>query len=61
MTRRAIGIPYAVQRVRRGRLYCTCPKCGVEIALTERKDAESSTGREYAEHYAAAHAASEEG
>jgi hypothetical protein len=61
MAKKSIGIPYAAQHVRRGRIYCTCPKCGLSIALTERKDAESSTGREYAEHYAATHAANEEG
>lgn len=32
-----------------------CPECGVRIPLKERKDFESFTGREYAEHYEQEH------
>lgn len=47
-----IGIPYAPEQSRdNGQPYITCPECGEEIDLHERKDFESMTGSEYANHY----------
>ena len=46
------GIPYAAANDDGS---VTCPVCGARIVPTERKDFESFTGREYAEHYAAEH------
>ena len=50
-----IGIPYA-----RGCERCynavVCPACGKHIDTVERKDFESFTGSEYADHWSAEHA-----
>ena len=49
------GIPYANQHMDdEGRVWVTCPACGAEIQLIERKDFESMTGSEYAAHFEAA-------
>jgi uncharacterized Zn finger protein (UPF0148 family) len=50
----AFGVPYARQN-EDGTV--TCPNCGKRIRQTERKDFESFTGHEYADHYDAEHAA----
>ncbi len=51
-----IGIPYA-ERIfdGDGQMWAVCPECDEHILLTEAKDFESMTGREYAEHYASVH------
>lgn len=49
----AFGIPYAYQNEDNT---VTCPFCGARIREVERKDFESFTGREYAEHYTREHA-----
>lgn len=52
-----IGIPYASRHVDDdGQWYCVCPECGQRIDLNQRKDFESLSGREYAEHYEDHHA-----
>jgi len=50
-----IGVPAGRQEYRDGTMYETCPECGREIVLTERKDFESFTGKEYADHWLAEH------
>jgi uncharacterized C2H2 Zn-finger protein len=54
--RPAFGVPYARAGVRGRNGTATCPRCGLVIVLRERKDFESMTGSEYAEHYNAEHA-----
>ncbi len=48
-----IGIPYAdhVWDEENGVMYEVCPVCQEGFALTERKDFESFTGNDYANHY----------
>lgn len=52
----AFGIPWAREEFVGRRFYAICPRCGLRIEQVERKDFESHTGREYAEHYDAEHA-----
>ena len=54
-----IGIPYARRVEIDGAWYSICPRCEAKIELRERKDFESHSGREYAEHFAAEHAGDE--
>lgn len=49
----AMGVPYAHQNEDNS---VTCPRCGQRIMQTERKDFESFTGFEYADHYDKQHA-----
>jgi hypothetical protein len=51
-----IGIPFALQLRDAAGAYVRCPVCNVRVNLIERKDFESFTRREYAQHYAAKHA-----
>ena len=53
-----IGIPYARTVEVEGRWFAICPACDEHIELLERKDFESFTKREYAEHYDSCGAAS---
>ena len=51
-----IGIPYAMAVwLDDGRAGVVCPECYLVVITRERKDHESYTGREYAEHYEAEH------
>jgi hypothetical protein len=52
-------IPYADHEYDEDRrCWCVvCPECNTRIALLIRKDEESFTGSEYANHYATAHPA----
>lgn len=53
-----VGIPYAFQETDEASpsgFVKVCPECGERIPVIERKDFESFTGAEYAEHYAAEH------
>ena len=57
--RLAFGVPYA-RVVMSGRAQGQeCPRCGKVIISRKRKDFESFTGSEYAEHYDAEHAAAD--
>jgi hypothetical protein len=56
----SIGIPYATKEQDEHGWYAICPICDIHIYLTERKDFESFSAREYADHYAAEHAGQEE-
>lgn len=50
------GVPYAKRIVDDdGCWYAICPDCREGIELTERKDFESFTGSEYADHYEREH------
>lgn len=51
--RKPIGIPYAFEHMKNGKVFATCPVCGKEIELKRRKDFESFEGNEYASHYLA--------
>lgn len=56
MTRHRLGVPYApVEREPDGSWVKVCPACGKRVTLVERKDFESFTGKEYAEHYTREH------
>ena len=48
-------VPFVLGDLRKDKkgmyLDVTCPKCGVVVSCRERKDFESFTKREYAEHY----------
>lgn len=58
-TKPTFGLPYArVEMDDEGRFLKICPECGERIVLIERKDFESFSGREYAEHYDRAHGGS---
>ena len=47
-----MSVPYAEQiEIGEGNYAEVCPVCGLAIPLAERKDFESFTGREYADHY----------
>jgi hypothetical protein len=50
-----IGIPYARHEFDADGEYVVCPVCSQHVRLEERKDFESFTGREYADHYAERH------
>jgi|TARA_B100000073_G_scaffold316828_1_gene293750 uncharacterized C2H2 Zn-finger protein len=50
-----IGIPYARQTYKNGKMTCTCPVCGKVIELKKKKDHESYSTQEYALHYDQAH------
>ncbi len=58
--RPALGVPYARQTVidfgDRSVVVATCPRCNQKVELTERKDFESMSGQEYADHYHERHA-----
>lgn len=62
--RPAFGIPYAPQigvtkavaKLFGSPVAAVCPRCGKDIPLIERKDFESYSGVEYADHYNAEHA-----
>jgi len=57
----SIGIPYARSVAWLGaNLIVSCPACGVEIMLIDRKDGESFSRREYQDHYAAEHEGGEQ-
>jgi hypothetical protein len=51
------GIPYANEYWDEdlATAYKVCPECAVRITLYDRKDFESFTGAEYADHYIAEH------
>lgn len=49
--RQLFGVPYAKREFVLGRMYAICPMCDKRILLVKRKDFESYTGQEYAEHY----------
>jgi hypothetical protein len=52
----SIGIPYARTVAYVGPYpVISCPECGVEILLSDLKDNESFSRREYQDHYAAEH------
>lgn len=58
-----VGIPYAMQETDSASpsgFVKVCPKCGDRIPVIERKDFESFTGREYAEHYQTEHASEDQ-
>ena len=49
----SFGVPYARANEDGTK---TCPRCGANIRQTQRKDFESYSGSEYADHYDALHA-----
>lgn len=53
--RRVPPVPYGRVEKRGGEWGKVCPDCGEFIVTRERKDFESFTGREYAEHFMAEH------
>jgi hypothetical protein len=50
-----IGIPYANQIDRDGKVFAVCPVCKDEIELTGRKDFESPSIEAYQRHYRGVH------
>ena len=56
-----VGIPYAFEHMKNGKVFAECPICGEHIELKSRKDFESFSGNEYQQHYMEHHAPEEMG
>jgi hypothetical protein len=52
---RMIGIPFAARKFVGRLTIVTCPACGLDIELRQRKDEDSFSGREYADHWERLH------
>ena len=50
-----IGIPYVSSTFEGRKEFITCPECGLKIEQRKRKDAESHSHAEFAEHFLSAH------
>lgn len=53
--RRVVGIPYVPSTFEGRREYITCPRCGLKIEQVARKDRESHSHVEFADHFIAEH------
>jgi hypothetical protein len=52
-----VGVPFAEKKLIGRSCFAVCPDCKLEVRLSKRKDSESWSNAEYAEHWTKEHGA----